>query len=97
MINDLEFAFNRQAILFKEFRMDNTEYDEIFFGIIDKLISLKFGKDVAELINFYIYERFNPDGSSNYLLDPKGNRIELNTPEELWNLIITANPNLENS
>lgn len=83
-------------MMFVEFRLDNAMYDEVFFSIIDNLIVLKYGKEVAELINFYIYERSNYDGSSNYLSDLDGKKIPLENAEDLWNLVISTNRNLAN-
>jgi hypothetical protein len=84
-------------MIFKEFRIDNVVYDEVFFSIIDNLIELKFGKEIAELICFYVYERFNPDGTTNSLMDAAGNPVVLNNAEDLWDLIVLANPTLGNS
>ena len=48
---------------------------------------MHFGKEAAELVFFYLYDRLNPDGSINVLLDPNGTEIVLQTPEDLWLLI----------
>jgi hypothetical protein len=45
------------------------------------------GKEACELVFFYLYDRLNPDGSINELLDEEGNTVLLTSPTELWFLI----------
>jgi hypothetical protein len=94
LIEDIEKAYIRQQLLIREFAIDNTDYDELFFTSIDTLIFLKYGKDCTALINFYLYERFNDDGSINELHDENQNVIILKTAEDLWNLVVSINPSL---
>ncbi len=75
--------------------MDNHHYDESFYTIIDKMIQLKFGQGISELIFFYVYDRVNIDGTLNVLRNEKDEEVKLNTPEDLWNLILTINPDLD--
>jgi hypothetical protein len=77
----------RTAIIGAEFDLDLSKYDESFYEIIDSLMVMQFGKQAAEVIFFYVYERLNPDGSVNELRDANDNPIVLNTPSELWDLI----------
>ena len=51
---------------------------------------MQFGKEVAELIFFYLYERENPDGTINELIDDSNNIVPLHTPSDLWHLIKTT-------
>jgi hypothetical protein len=83
----LEKASVRSSIIGGEFQLNFTEYDETFYEIIDNLILMHFGKEAAELIFFYVYERINPDGSVNALADVEGNVIPMNGPSDLWELI----------
>ena len=50
-------------------------------------MELWLGKELCELVFFYIYNRINPDGSINGLVDDSGNEIILETPTDLWLLI----------
>jgi hypothetical protein len=47
---------------------------------------MHFGREAAEIIFFYIYERVNPDGTANQLADVDGNPIPLESPSDLWAL-----------
>lgn len=83
----LEQANARSVILEADFGFNFAKYDDLFYEAIDNLIVLYFGKEVSELIFFYLYERMNPDGSINALVDPNGQEIILQNPDDLWSLI----------
>jgi hypothetical protein len=83
----LERANIRTALAGTEFDIDLSKYDETFYEVIDNLMLMQFGKQAAEVIFFYVYERMNPDGSINELRDTNDNPIVLNSPSDLWDLI----------
>ena len=86
-INALERANIRTAIVGTEFSIDLSNYDELFYDVIDNLVRMNFGKEASELIFFYVYERLNPDGSINELRDQNDIPVILNNPTELWGLV----------
>ena len=77
----------RSALLHSELGLDYSNYDEKFYEIIDRMFSLHFGKEAAEIIFFYVYERINPDGTVNELADQDNNVVALNNPTDLWMLV----------
>jgi len=83
----LEKTNVRTAIVGAEFDLDLSKYDESFYEIIDNLMVMQFGKQAAEVIFFYVYERMNPDGSVNELRDANDMPIVLNSPSDLWDLV----------
>jgi hypothetical protein len=83
----LERANIRTALVGTEFDIDLSKYDETFYEVIDNLMLMQFGKQAAEVIFFYVYERMNPDGSINELRDTNDTPIVLNNPTDLWDLI----------
>jgi hypothetical protein len=83
----LERANIRTALAGAEFDIDLSKYDETFYEVVDNLLLMQFGKQAAEVIFFYVYERMNPDGSINELRDVNDNPIVLNNPSDLWDLI----------
>jgi hypothetical protein len=83
----LERANIRTALVGTEFDIDLSKYDETFYEVIDNLMLMQFGKQAAEVIFFYVYERMNPDGSINELRDTNDTPIVLNSPSDLWDLI----------
>lgn len=83
----LEKANIRTALVGAEFNIDLSKYDETFYEVIDNLMVMHFGKQAAEVIFFYVYERMNPDGSVNELRDANDIPIVLNSPSDLWELV----------
>ena len=83
----LERTNVRAAIVGSEFDLDLSKYEEPFYEAIDNLMIMHFGKQAAEVIFFYVYERINPDGSINELIDVNNEPIILNNPSELWDLV----------
>jgi hypothetical protein len=78
--------------MYIDLQLDFTTYDESFLDIIDALIILHFGKEGAELIAYYLWDRVNPDGSLNTLMSEDGVEIVLETVNDLWNLLLRVNP-----
>ena len=87
IIQTLEEVEVRSMILGNDLSLDFTSYDEKFYFVIDSLFHMHFGKESAELIFFYLYERMNPDGTSNGLQNEEGEVIELASPTDLWYLL----------
>ena len=87
IIQTLEEIEVRGMILGNDLQLDFSSYDEKFYKVIDSLFELHFGKDACELIFFYLYERINPDGTHNEVVDENGNVLPLSSPGDLWNVI----------
>jgi len=87
IIQTLEEIEVRGMILGNDLKLDFTEYDEKFYSVIDSLFHMHFGKEGAEVIFFYLYERINPDGSPNGIMNDEGEVIELTSPTDLWYLL----------
>ncbi len=51
------------------------------------MFTLHFGREAAEIIFFYVYERINPDGSVNELIDQNNETVPINSPSDLWYLV----------
>ena len=95
MINQFENAITKSYLLEKDFKIDMSKYEENFYQIIDSLILLSFGKDIYELLSFYFYERYNPDGSENGLIiEETGEEVFIKDALELWDLIIKIQPDI---
>ncbi len=84
----LEQANVRSEILGEDMKIDLTNYDEEFYTAIDNLILIAFGKEAAEVIFYYVYDRINPDGSVNELRDNEDKPVILNNPSDLWDLVM---------
>ena len=87
VIRTLEEIEARSVIMMGDLELDFTAYDEKFYQVIDGLLSMHYNKDAVEVIFFYLYERFNPDGTMNGLIDKDEKRVELNSPSDLWEIV----------
>jgi len=92
IINSLEQIIVRQNLMYAELQLDFATYDDSFLYIIDALIILHFGKEGAELIGYYLWERSNPDGSVNDLVDEAGVVVPMENANDLWNALVQMNP-----
>lgn len=91
----LQAVQTRTVLTSTELRVDFSTYDEAFLQIIDSLILLHFGKEGFEVVNFYLYDKFNPDGSLNELYDDEEKIVPSETPEDIWNILIKLKSNNE--
>jgi hypothetical protein len=92
IVNSIEQIVTRQNMMYMELQLDFTKYDEPFLDTIDALIVLYFGKEGAELISWYLWERLNPDGTINPLLDEESKEVPVNSAAELWTILVAINP-----
>ena len=92
IINSIEAIINRQNLMYAELNLDLANYDEAFLDTIDALIILNFGKEGAEIIAYYLWDRTAPDGTIIPLVDDQGKEVYLETAQDLWNLLISINP-----
>ena len=77
----------RSTLIHTEFKIDFFDYEEKFYEVIDRLFALHFGREAADVIFFYVYERMNPDGTVNQIVDQDGHPIPLESPSDLWELV----------
>ena len=91
IIISLEKLNMRSNVLTVDLDIDLTKYDETFYDVLDNLLILNFGKNIAEIIFFYVYDRIDQDGNITSLSDSKGNDILLENVHDLWTLIQSIN------
>jgi hypothetical protein len=84
IIMALQSLQSRTILTHTELRLDFSSYDEMFLQVIDSLILLHFGKEGYEVISFYLYDKFNPDGTVNELFDDNDQIVPSTTPEDIW-------------
>jgi hypothetical protein len=87
IVLSLEKLNMRSNVLNIDLDIDLTKYDEIFYDTIDDLLLLHFGKTIAEIVFFYVYDRIDQEGNITYLNDSNGNPVVLDNVNDLWHLI----------
>jgi hypothetical protein len=81
----------------KDFKVDLSKYEEGFYQVIDSLILLAFGKQIYEILSFYFYDRYNPDGTKNSIvIKETEEELELDNVEDLWSIVLSINPDIFN-
>jgi hypothetical protein len=86
IITQIELVLNRSTLVHSDFKIDLSDYDEMYLQIIDNLIYLSFGTQAADLIIHYCYDRIEMDGSIPYV-DADGIEREISDPEQLWQVV----------
>ena len=87
IVLSLEKLNMRSNVLNIDLDIDLTKYDEVFYNTIDDLLLLHFGKTIAEIVFFYVYDRIDQEGNIIYLNDSNVNPVILDNVNDLWNLI----------
>ena len=87
-LNNLAYLNARTIGLKHDFKIDFAEYDETFFQIIESLMKLSFTKEQRSIINWWLYDKFLPDGNILILnSEDTGEEIPTETPDDIWELI----------
>lgn len=87
IIEAIIVAEERSVMLEEAYQMDMSKYNQMYLDIITDFLSFNFNKQQNNLINFYLYDRYCPDGSVLDLVDENNNVVPLNTPNDLWYLL----------
>jgi hypothetical protein len=91
----LEHCWLKTNFLHEEVKIDLWNYEESYYKVIENLIFMKYTEDIANLILWYVYDRFDADGKILGIdvtfpgKEPK--RFILKTPTDLWNLVEKIN------
>lgn len=95
IINKYDVALTKSVMLESEFRIDLSNYEDIFYNIIDEMIILAWGEDVFRLVAFYFYERLDAEtGQENFIVGPNMEQIFIKTPEDLYTTIEKLYPGI---
>tara|TARA_R110000796_G_scaffold194821_1_gene311178 strand:+ start:493 stop:903 length:411 start_codon:yes stop_codon:yes gene_type:complete len=64
-----------------------NKYTDPLWSVITNVLQLLYGEDKAELIIWYIVDRYNPDGTVIPVEDESGKKFIFNTPKDLWDYL----------
>jgi hypothetical protein len=95
IINLLEETIVRSNIAYQELQIDLFKFEDKYIQIIDMLMFMNFGEDCMDIISFYLYDRTNDDGTMNAIQSLDGQEIIMNNPYDLWNVIVSINPKID--
>lgn len=86
IVNDWDKAWSRGQKIFEETGIDLGDYDAAFYKMIEDLFILHFG-DKAEIIFWWVYERYTEDGKIAIIITEEGKEHILKTPLQLYKFI----------
>ena len=90
IIEGIIMAEERSIGLDEAFCVNLEKYNQVFFDVIQDLLSYSFNREQMNLLNFYLYDRYCADGAVLDLVDNEGNHVPLDTPTDLWFVIKNA-------
>ena len=90
-IENYKFANDRALILKTDYQVDFVHFEEPFVQAIESLLKLQFNKNQTQLIEWWLYEKFNQQDNTVLQLNNTETEEEIpsDTPEELWFLLQT--------
>lgn len=94
-IEQIQASVNRNIDLNSQIGIDLSSYDDIFHSTIENFIQLAFGKEGLDLVLFYLYGRFNSNGTINILVDSSGTEVKLENAEHLWEILINISSQIK--
>lgn len=88
-IQNYKYANDRALMLKMEHAVDFVNFEEPFVQAIEALLELHFNKNQKQIIEWWLYEKWNTGDESILQLNntETGEEIPSDTPEELWDLI----------
>ena len=89
-INNYKYANDRTLILKLEHAIDFVNFEEPFIQAIEALLELHFNKNQKQILEWWLYEKWNqPNGDVLQLENTEtGEELPTDTPEQLWDLIL---------
>lgn len=86
-ITKLEESYNKENKVFEEGGIELGKITDPMWFVIENSFKFLYGEEAAQLIFWYIFDRFNPDGSIVPLEDEQGKKYIFKTPDDLWSYI----------
>ena len=78
--------------VFEEGHIDLKKVTDPLWIVVENLLKMQYGTDVVELIMWYIYERFNPEGKVMSIEDDDGKKYKFLNPKDLFSYIKHRHP-----
>jgi len=88
-IDNYKYANDRTLLLKVEHAIDFVNFEEPFIQAIEALLELHFNKNQKQILEWWLYEKWNqPNGDVLQLENTEtGEELPTDTPEQLWDLI----------
>ena len=86
-IEKLELAYKTENKVFEEGGIDLTRISDPLWFVIENCFKSIYGEEATDIILWYIYDRFNPDGTIIPLEDEEGKEYIFKSAKDLWSYI----------
>jgi hypothetical protein len=86
-IKKLEEAYEMENDLFEVSGIELTKITDPLWFVLENTFKFLYGEEAANLVWWYVFDRFNPDGTIVPLEDESGKQYTLNSPKDLWSYI----------
>ena len=87
IITNLEDAKYDEEKVFEYGKINLNRITDPLWGVIEAHFQLLYGKEGAETIMWYLYDRIDSDGVINPLVGKDGKKYTLKEPKDLWKFI----------
>jgi len=87
MVSKLDQNHTNDEKLFELSGIDLTKTQNNLWLVIEALLKLTYGAYAFDMIMWYIFDRFNPDGTIVPFVDDKNNSTTITSPKELYDFI----------
>ena len=87
MVNKLDQNHKDDEKLFESSGIDLTKMHNNLWLVIEALLKLTYGAYAFDMVMWYIFDRFNPDGKVVPFEDEKGNSTLIMTTKDLYDFI----------
>lgn len=86
-IKKLEEAYEMENKLFEVGGIELGKVTDLLWYVLENSFKFLYGEEATDLIMWYIFDRFNPDGTIVPLEDEEGKQYILKDPKDLWSYI----------
>lgn len=86
-IKKLEEAYNIENQLFDVGGLELAKVTDPLWFVLENAFKFLYGEEAADLVWWYIFDRFNPDGSVVPLEDENGKEYIFKDAKDLWSYI----------
>ncbi len=86
-VETLEHIWYSEHELHNDYGVDLLGFSQYHYHAIENLIIAKYGYDKADIIWWWILDRFDADGELLNLETEDGNPHQLETPKDLWKFL----------
>lgn len=88
IILSLQKASNDSFIMKKELSIDLSKHDALFWNVIFEMIKSFYGKNVYEVLKWYLLDKFKDETNPEFLYDENDNIIPTDNVEDILNIIV---------